>query len=119
MTAFTGSRDPSDAIQDITKWFKAPSGGFNGSPRRRYSITDVLHSGERPENRTPTGLLDMESNLQEVVHDESGSWRVVGGWNALRGWELLQMCTVSRPYSTGASDWMAGFTGFRLGRRPE
>jgi hypothetical protein len=85
----------------------------------RYSITNVLPVGQRPENQTPSGLFDMEANVQEIVRDETdSSWYVIGGFNTCRDDELLQKCIEKRPFSVATELWAGKFTGFRLGRKP-
>jgi hypothetical protein len=120
MTAFAGSKDPRDAPDVIVKWFKGTLGGiaFNPSPGKRYADPDVLPCGSRQENRTPTGLLDMESNIQEIVRDENGLWYVIGGHNRDRVEDLESRCTAARPYLYGTSLWAYKYTGFRLCREP-
>ena len=120
MEAFAGARDPREASDAIKRWFKGEDAKrrFNPSPRSRYGINEVLHSGERPENRTPTGLLDMESNVQEIVRDDNNLWYVIGGYNTLRGDQLGWACTEKRLYTTATESWAGKFTGFRVGRKP-
>ncbi len=120
MAAFAGSRDPRDAPDDIKRWFWGvdPAKSFNRRPRVRYATNDVNRIGERPENRTPTGLLDMEANIQEIVRDDNGFWNVIGGYNAHRLEELDKRCTAMRLFQPSTEDWPSRFTGFRLGRKP-
>ena len=80
---------------------------------------DCFTIGSRPENATPTGLLDMESNLQEIVLGQYGSLFVIGGYNAHRESELQRKCTDHRLYATGAEDWAGKYTGFRVVRKPK
>ncbi len=120
MAAFTGSRDPRDAPDDIKRWFWGvdPAKSFNRRPGMRYATNEVNRIGERPENRTPTGLLDMEANVQEIVRDDNGFWNVIGGYNANRLDELDKRCTGMRLFKPSTEDWPSRFTGFRLGRKP-
>jgi hypothetical protein len=121
MQAFTGSRDPREAAEAIRRWFRGEDlkKRFFPSPRVRYGVNSVSRIGERAENRTPTGLLDMESNLQEIVQDENRLWYVIGGYNTLRESDLPWACTEKRFYNTGTENWAGKFTGFRLVRKPE
>lgn len=119
--AFSGSAYPPEAGEALRRWFRGddPRRRFNASPRSRYGVNEVLNIGERPENRTPTGILDMESNVQEIVRDDTGLWYVIGGYNLLRENDLLHFCAQKRLYSTATESWAGKFTGFRLARRPE
>jgi len=119
MTAFVGTPNPLEAKKEISRWFQGgdPGRRFNSSPKVRYGLPEVLKIGSRPENATPTGLLDMESNLQEIVLGQYGSLYVIGGYNQHRESELEHYCTKLRLYQTAAEDWASKFTGFRVLRK--
>ncbi len=118
--AFLGSRDPADATRDIQGWFQGtyPGWRFDPRPEVRYGINRVLSIGSRRKNQTVTGLLDMESNLQEIVRSEDGTWYVIGGWNTQREYELRDSCLAERPLKSSLEDFRRKFTGLRIGRRP-
>ena len=66
-----------------------------------------------------SGLLDMESNLQEVVRGEGGRWLVIGGWNTLRSTMLRPNCINERELKDSLNGYEHKYTGIRLGRRPK
>jgi len=120
--AFSGVSDPRQAFWQVTEWFRGErrdsSARFNPAPSVRYGMNKVSTIGSRPENRTPTGLLDMEANVQEVVL-EGEVFRVIGGSNQDAGTEqILDRCRESRPYDGDRQLLQGPLTGFRLCRRP-
>jgi hypothetical protein len=117
--SFLGSQDPTKAAGEIENWFTGYYPGWKFTPRTAefYGTNYVLPCGSRKENQTVTGLLDMESNLQEVVRSEDGRWWVIGGWNTLRSADLRQQCVKERELQPSLKDYRRRFTGFRVGRR--
>ena len=89
------------------------------SSNRRYGQNKVSAIGERSENATSTGLLDMESNLQEIALTAQGLHVVIGGHNQLDDPERLsRACTMSRNLDEDQRELLGGFTGFRICRKP-
>jgi len=110
MAAFAGQGDPRKAEERIKDWFQR---SFDPSPSVRYSFNKIQRIGSRPENRTPTGLLDMESNLQELVLDGE-TLKVIGGSNRDSESRMLEYCLKMRL----PSDDFRRMTGFRMCRMP-
>jgi formylglycine-generating enzyme required for sulfatase activity len=123
ITAFSGTCDAARAADFARAWFRgdrvaSTSTRFNPSPRQRYGFNRLLPVGSRPENRTPTGLLDMVANVQEIVL-EGEVPKVIGGSNRDASTSVLEAnCLAPRPYDTNTRDFQGAFTGFRLCRRP-
>ncbi len=116
--AFTGA--PPDAVRErMRAWFAGKGApGFVSNPRVRYGQNVVLAIGSRPENRTPTGLLDMEANVQEIVR-VGEELQVIGGSNRdAAPSEIETRCLAPRPYDAKARIFQGAVTGFRLCRRP-
>ena len=116
--AFVNASDPHYANIHIDDWFGEQ--GFDGqrfepNPTQRYGLRVPVRVRSRPENKTPTGLYDMEGNVQEIVED--GGLRLIGGFNNLeKPDDFRKYCKQSRPYNPG--DLYARMTGCRLLRRP-
>jgi formylglycine-generating enzyme required for sulfatase activity len=121
LCAFSGARDAEGAREDVEAWFRGGSRRqrFVDSPEEEYGKEEPSRIGSRPANASPTGLLDMESNVQELVKDGSGAPVVIGGQNPeSQPEELLHACLEPRAYDRGQRDLMRRFTGFRLCRSP-
>ncbi len=106
LCAFVGTRDPEFAPQDIDKWFenkRRDRMGFNSKPDKPYGTLEPTTVRSRPENKTPTGLYDMEANVRELVRDGS-SWRVIGGCNQEKAEDLQASCKASQPHDPKSSD---------------
>ena len=73
----------------------------------------VMKIGSRPESLSFGGLLDMESNVQEIVRGPDGWLRVIGGWNRLRTDKLKAACLESRALEPSLSS-KAGLYKFRF-----
>ncbi|MBI4582590.1 MAG: protein kinase [Planctomycetes bacterium] len=118
--AFAGTADPQEAAGEILNWFQGASRrgkSYNPNPKNRYYSEQISRIGSRLENRTPSGLLDMESNLQELVRDLEGRFGVIGGWNLLRESELSDHCLKERPFKLGSRDPLKKYTGLRVARK--
>ena len=114
--AFVGAETRKQALEQIEDWFRRD---FSIGMRERYGRNQSMPVGSRPQNATPTRLLDMESNLQEIVYDERGLEVVIGGHNHLADAEKIQRnCVVSRPFDNDQRGMMRQMTGIRLSRRP-
>ncbi|HVR76459.1 MAG TPA: serine/threonine-protein kinase [Planctomycetota bacterium] len=116
LLAFAGVSDPERARELIADWFKGTWKGkthFEPSPEVRYGINRVVRMGSRRENRTPTDLLDMEANLEELVLDGE-VFKAIGGSNRDEGKDLSARCLDARPYDAAGGR----FTGLRLVRKP-
>ena len=85
----------------------------------RYGVNKVTGVGSRQENRTPTGLLDMESNVQELVLDGE-VFMAIGASNRDSGVKvMLDHCLQPRRYDTDAQTHQGRLTGVRLLRKPQ
>ena len=119
--AFGGDDHPVQNLERITSWFRntrADGKRFDVSPSVRYGWNQIKRIGSRAENATPTGFLDMESNVQEVVRG-GGFYYVLGAHNATRESELIERyCLRPRPFTDVLSSLSGALTGFRLCRRP-
>ena len=121
-TAFCGVSGMEKAYEAISAWFQGSNAGeprgFQPNPGVRYGLNRVSALGARKENRTPTGLLDMEANVQEVVSDGE-VFKVIGGSNrdADPG-KILLHCLQASPYGADERTLQGKITGFRLCRRP-
>ena len=118
--AFSGANDPAQANAEIAKWF---SGGrednrqFDSSPKERYGYNRVSNVGSRRENATPTGFLDMESNVQEIVLD-GDLFYVIGGDNSDTSADrMTEACLRPRLYSQREAAMGGALTGLRLCRK--
>ena len=117
LCSFTGSRTAEKAAEEIEKWFEED--GFVFQQQERYGTNKVSKIGSRPANETPTGLLDMEGNLQEIVLNPQGLHVVIGGQNQLADMERIsRACQVPRKLDEDQRELLGGFTGFRLCRQP-
>lgn len=115
LAAFAGQKDPARARPAIREWFGSIGGaGFKPAPEVRYGINKATPMGCRTENQTPTGLLDMEAGVQEMVLDGE-LYKVLGGSNRDLEKDFLQQCLEARPYETL---YHGRVTGFRLVRKP-
>src|SRR5512139_2580004 len=106
------------AYEEITDWFQGSNAaeprGFQPSPGVRYGLNLLSALGARKENRTPTGLLDMEANVQEIVSDGE-VFKVIGGSNRDPDpGKILDHCLLPRPYGTDERTLQGRITGFRL-----
>lgn len=118
LRSFTGARTEAEATREIRSWF-SEDGEFVFQQSERYGQNEVSAIGERSENATSTGLLDMESNLQEIVLTAQGLHVVIGGHNQLDDQERLsRACTMSRSLDEDQRELLGGFTGFRICRKP-
>ena len=118
LRSFTGARTEAEATREIRSWF-SEDGEFVFQQSERYGQNEVSTIGERSENATSTGLLDMESNLQEIVLTAQGLHVVIGGHNQLDDQERLsRACTMSRSLDEDQRELLGGFTGFRICRKP-
>ena len=119
--SFMNSEDPGNAVRDIEDWFQGrhPTWSFDPFPNVNYGKNKVSPIGSRKENMTMSGLLDMESNLQEIVRGKDSSWLVIGGWNTLRPIMLRTKCTHERHLKASLNGYEHKYTGLRLGRRPK
>ena len=119
--AFVGDDHPAQNLSQIRSWFRgtrADGKQFDIHPSVRYGWNQVKRIGSRTENATPTGLLDMESNVQEVVRG-GDFYYVLGAHNAARESELIERyCLRPRAFTDVPSSLSGGLTGFRLCRRP-
>ncbi len=122
MCAFVAASDPDEARHKIYDWFVGnPNDArypqqFNEAPRARYGVNRIDPSQARPENKTPSGLYDMEANAQEVVQ-ASGQWLVIGGFNQLEHKsEFARACTEARRFVE--AEQRSRLVGFRLLRFP-
>jgi hypothetical protein len=117
LCSFTGSRTAEKAADEIEKWFEED--GFVFQQQERYGKNKVSKIGSRPANETPTGLLDMEGNLQEIVLNSQGLHVVLGGHNQLDDTDsIFGACLAPRKLDEAARQLQGGFTGFRLCREP-
>lgn len=120
--AFAGSRSLQEAEHDITLWFRRGLKGslFDPNVDERYGLQRISPIGSRKVNMTPTGLFDMESNLQEVCRGENDAYHVIGGFNRLRSGNLRLACLNPRPLIDTLKDkfGLTRFTGLRLCRQP-
>lgn len=117
LEAFAGVPAAS-APERVRAWFAGGPSGFVASPRARYGQNVVLAIGSRPENRTPTGLLDMEANVQEIVR-VGEELKVIGGSNRDSDPRAIESrCLSPRPYDPSAQVFQGAVTGLRLCRRP-
>jgi hypothetical protein len=115
LAAFTGMTDPAGALAAVRQWFEK---SFRETPHEPYGGNQPLGTGKRRENATPTGLVDMESNVQEIVLD-GGLFKVIGGTNRDVGKAaILDRCLHPRPYTSGERALEGRLTGIRLCRRP-
>ncbi len=118
LRSFTGARTEAEATREIRNWFSG-DGEFVFQQSERYGQNKVSAIGERSENATSTGLLDMESNLQEIALTVQGLHVVIGGHNQLTDTNRLAMaCTTPRSLDEDQRDLLGGFTGFRICRKP-
>ncbi len=122
--AFVGTREVGEATNGIVKWF-IDKNGFKGSKftpltDEKYALNRISKIRSRQENMTPTGLFDMESNLQELAVD-GNDYYVIGGFNRLRTNRLREACIKERAFIHTLSDKnsLIEFTGIRLCRRPK
>jgi hypothetical protein len=114
IAAFTGMSDTEAARRALVEWFQK---SFQ-EPNERYGVNRPSAIGSRRVNATPTGLLDMESNVQEIVL-EGEKFAVIGGSNRDTGaWQIQEHCLQARAYGTEERDLRGRVTGFRLCRRP-
>lgn len=120
--AFAGANDVEVARGGLEEWFQGADDArhhFNPEPTVRYGLNKVTRLGSRHENRTPTGLLDMESNVQELVL-EGEIFMAIGASNRDTGTEImLDRCLQPRRYDTDAQTHQGRLTGVRLLRKPE
>jgi serine/threonine protein kinase len=120
MAAFCAAGDPVEARDKIKEWFfgtRKDQQRFEPHPEVRYGVNKVYPIGSRKENRTPAGLLDMESNVQEVVLD-GDAFKVIGGSNQENEQEILQRTLEARPFGELERGPQGRMTGFRLCRKP-
>ena len=117
--AFTGQSQADKARWAIRVWFH----GFDrdsfqeiAEGPRRYGHGTILPVGSRRENRTSTGLLDMESNLRELVV-ENDRWYVIGGHNALRPVDLSEACVRAQRIEIALREHEGRYVGLRIARR--
>jgi hypothetical protein len=115
LCAFGGTNDVQAAKEEIREWFRVR---FKAPGSYHYFTNEVYDRGSRPENETATRLLDMESNLQEVVVDDLAGvsvFGVIGAYNRIsEQGDMLDHCLRARHYNP----FHMRFTGFRLCRRP-
>jgi hypothetical protein len=117
LCSFSGARTVEEAQGEISGWFEED--GFEFQQQERYGKNQVSKIGSRPLNETPTGLLDMEGNLQEIVLNDQGLHVVIGGQNQLADRKrILSACLVPRKLDEDQRELLGGFTGFRLCRQP-
>jgi hypothetical protein len=117
--AFAGADTDHEARVKLQRWFASYEPGdsrFDPHPVESYSNRFLSRLRARKENRSATGLYDMEANVQEIVRGEDGKWMVVGGYNGLRPSLLESLCQSQRELSD--ESWLRRLTGFRLARRP-
>jgi hypothetical protein len=120
LCGFTGARSAEAARREVSEWFADRAAGFAFQQSERYGINRPSRIGSRPRNATPTGLLDMEANLQEIVTDERGLYAVIGGHNQLDdAAKIERYCLSPRRYDTDVRELLERFTGVRLARRPK
>ncbi|MCH2373218.1 MAG: hypothetical protein MK538_03480, partial [Planctomycetes bacterium] len=113
--ALSGASDPDRVDAQIKAWFIGENARFVGKPARPYGGDELLDVGLRPENRTVSGLYDMEAGVQEIV-TYLGSMYTIGGYNALDDAEaMLEHCLKPRLLTPESA---AKPTGFRLCRKP-
>jgi hypothetical protein len=122
LMAFVGVTDVDRARDGVREWFQGTDSGrhhFNPEPAVRYGVNKVTGVGSRQENRTPTGLLDMESNVQELVLDGE-VFMAIGASNRDSGVKvMLDHCLQPRRYDTDAQTHQGRLTGVRLLRKPQ
>jgi hypothetical protein len=121
-SAFIGVSDPALAPSLLRGWFRGDWKGsgapFDPSPRERFGQNTVLPIGRREETKTPTGLLDMVANVQEIVL-EGEVMKVIGGSNRETDVQAFEdHCLGARPYDLDARTFQNSMTGARLCRRP-
>jgi serine/threonine protein kinase len=119
LLAFTGALNGEEARKKILMWFSGyAKNGFRDivAGNSRYGAETALPVGSRPINKTATQLLDMESNLQEIVHDDNGRWLVIGGHNALSSNELRDQFQRSELLTKPFSEDEGQITGLRVAR---
>jgi hypothetical protein len=115
IASFTGQRDPARARAELREWFASTGPGrFQEASEVRKGINKATSYGMHPLNRTPTGLLDKEAGVQEVVLDGE-VYKVLGGSNRDVEKDIGQQCLEARLYETL---YHGRVTGFRLVRRP-
>jgi len=123
LCAFAGARTAEQARRGIAAWFENEQSGFSWKQSEKYGQEQASALGSRPSNLTPTDLLDMESNVQEIVRDTKdpeAEYAVIGGFNRLKTLDALKTsCLDSRATSAAESEIAARFTGFRIARRPK
>ncbi len=120
LRAFTGAGSVDEARTEISDWFGDLRSGFGFRQSERYGQNKPSEIGARPSNLTPTELLDMESNLQEIVLDSNDFYAVIGGHNQLGDAEHMERhCLASRRFDTDTRELLGRFTGLRLCRRPK
>ncbi|MBN1441378.1 MAG: hypothetical protein JXA90_01655, partial [Planctomycetes bacterium] len=129
--AFAGRSDPVLAREEIAEWFSPDPDAsryarmgkcFTETPTPRYGLNKLQESGSRPANISPSGLLDMEANVQElVIQQEGGSlFFVIGGHEQLRTRsDFLSHCQTARRFGEDQQSLQTKFTGLRLCRRPK
>jgi hypothetical protein len=120
LRAFTGARSVDEARKEISAWFHDAQDGFGFVQSERYGKNKPSEIRARPSNLTPTELLDMESNLQEIVLDDNDLYAVIGGHNQLDDVDRMeQHCLAARRFDTDTREMLGRFTGVRLCRRPK
>jgi hypothetical protein len=106
--------DPAGALSAVKQWFVS----FKEAPQERYGVNYAQAMGKRRENATPTGLVDMESNVQELVLDDA-VFKVIGGTNRDSGKAaIMDHCLRPRPYTSDERTLQGRLTGLRLCRKP-
>ena len=122
LMAFAGVNDVGRAREGVREWFQGTGSGrhrFNPEPTVRYGLNKVTRLGSRHETRTPTGLLDMESNVQELVL-EGEVFMAIGASNRDSGKKImLEHCLQPRRFDTDAQTHQGRLTGVRLLRKPQ
>jgi hypothetical protein len=119
--AFSNEAHPAQARAVIRKWFageREDGKKFIRSPDVRYGWNQAKHLGSRKENVTPTGFLDMESNVQEIVL-RGVLFYVMGAHNGVASASGIERrCLTPRPFTGVAAGLSGAMTGLRLLRRP-
>ena len=118
LCAFTDTDEEQEARQALEKWFDRR---FEARPEPRYGVNKPYAMGLRLENMTLTGMLDMESNLQELVvlQDDRTIYAVIGAHNQLVDAESIKRaCLHHRKFDRAQQPLLKKLTGLRLCRRP-
>ncbi len=116
--AFAGVDSRDDAYEEISRWFQEEF-EFSSGQAPRYGLNVASPIGSRPRNATPTRLLDMESNVQELVYDRQGLEAVIGGNNQHDNRAKIERaCRTPRALDRDHQELLGRLTGLRLCRRP-